>query len=118
MAVLYKGYRFRAVDEWSIRVRGALLEIREGTRGARATYEGFDRDQCVNADPAAEMARREDERVRYGYLHYGHGHFPNDRLRRVGRTDPERLLARRRGDAVRRHATARRGAGRWPPAPV
>ena len=91
MAVLYNVYRLRALNEWAIRVRDGRVEIREGTRGARATYEAIPDDECAGGDPEEDMARRVRERVAAGYLHYGTGDFPNDRLRRVGRADPERL---------------------------
>ena len=91
MAVLYNVYRLRALNEWAIRVRDGLVEIREGTRGARATYEAIPDDECAGGDPEQDMARRVRERVAAGYLHYGTGDFPNDRLRLVGRADPERL---------------------------
>lgn len=91
MAVLYNVYRFGSIDEWAIRVRDGLVEIREGTRGARATYRAIPRRACVNGDPDAEMARHVKRTVAAGFLHYGKGDFPNDRLRSVGRADPKRL---------------------------
>ena len=92
MPVLYNLYRHRGVDEWAIRVRGDQVEIRQGTRGARAAYEAIDRDRCMSGDPAAEMARREKDIVRDGYLYHGQGDFPNDLFRRVGRSNVSRLF--------------------------
>ena len=92
MAVLYNLYRHRGVDEWAIRVRGDQVEIRQGTRGARATYEAIDRDRCVNGDPAAEKVRWLKRIVRDGYLHYALGDFPNDRFRQVRGGNLRRLF--------------------------
>lgn len=91
MTVLYNVYRFGSIDEWAIRVREGRVEIREGTRGARAIYRAIPREACVNGDPDAEMARLVKRTVAAGFLHYGVGDFPNDRLRSVGRSDPKRL---------------------------
>ena len=51
---LYRVFRRRAIDEWSVRVCGDRVEIREGTRNARTTHTVIPREECVRLDPQAE----------------------------------------------------------------
>lgn len=88
---LYRVFRRRAIDEWSVRVCGDRVEIREGTRNARTTHTVIPREECVRLDPQAEMNRLVKERIRCGYLTYGRGDFPNARLRLVAGKAPDRL---------------------------
>lgn len=91
LTALYNVYRFRGVDDWSIRVRAHRVEIREGGRNAVATYRAILRVDCHHHDPAAEARRLTDERNAEGYLSLGKGDFPTDCLRLVRGKDPERL---------------------------
>ena len=88
---LYDVYRFRGVDDWSIRVRADRVEIRQGGRNTLAAYRAITRADCLRHDPAAEARRLTEERIAEGCLSIGKGDFPGDCLRLVRGKDPKRL---------------------------
>lgn len=91
MAELYSVCRFRGLDEWAIRARRTLVEIRRGARDTKATCETIERTRCARPDPLVEMKLRQADKLDSGFLYDGPGDLPNDRLGRVDLGDAPRL---------------------------
>ena len=55
---LYSFFCYLGLKTWAERVRGDLLEVREGTQSLVRTYRAIPRDECLRRDPVAEMDLR------------------------------------------------------------